>query len=171
MYNLQKIILLYINEMFKLKINNSKPKNRSRIPLIIHNQMCIHDTRCVTMSTWYQMWGKTYQCQISNAGGMIYRCEIFQVPWLFHDFWWFFKVPWLSMTFPENFIFPGFPGFPDPVGTRKGSQALKAVSGTFVNASSDNTRDDTRFVPSQWETALHCNYISHWLDANLESAL
>ena len=21
------------------------------------------------------------------------------------------------MTFPENFIFPGFPGFPDPVGT------------------------------------------------------
>ena len=40
-----------------------------------------------------------------------------KVPWLFHDFWWFFKVPWLSMTFPENFIFPGFPGFPDPVGT------------------------------------------------------
>ena len=45
---------------------------------------------------------------------MIYRHEIFKVPWLFHEFWWFFKVPWLSMTFPENF---SFPGFPDPVGT------------------------------------------------------
>ena len=40
-----------------------------------------------------------------------------KVPWFFHDFWRFFKVPWLSMTFPKNFIFPGFPGFPDPVGT------------------------------------------------------
>ena len=25
--------------------------------------------------------------------------------------------------------------------------------------------------PSQWETALHCNDVSHWLGANLESAL
>ena len=56
------------------------------------------------MNTWYQMWGKIYQCQIS----------ISKVPWLFHDFWLFFKVPWLSKTFPENFIFQGFP---DPVGT------------------------------------------------------
>ena len=39
MYNLHKIILLYINEMFKLKIDNSKPKDWSQIPLIIHNQM------------------------------------------------------------------------------------------------------------------------------------
>ena len=41
---------------------------------------------------------------------MIYQCEIF------HDFWWFVKVPWLSVTFPENFIFPGFP---DPVGLHR----------------------------------------------------
>ena len=43
MYNLHKIILLYINEMFKLKINNSKPKDWSRIPLTIHNQMCYYE--------------------------------------------------------------------------------------------------------------------------------
>ena len=42
MINLHKIILLYINEMFKLKINNSKPKDWPRIPLIIHNQMCYY---------------------------------------------------------------------------------------------------------------------------------
>ena len=30
---------------------------------------------------------------------------------------------------------------------------------------------DSRFAPSQWETALLCNDVSHWLGANLESAL
>ena len=32
-------------------------------------------------------------------------------------------------------------------------------------------RADSRFAPSQWETALLCNDISHWLGTNLESAL
>ena len=30
---------------------------------------------------------------------------------------------------------------------------------------------DSRFAPSQWETALLCNDVSHWLGASLESAL
>ena len=34
-----------------------------------------------------------------------------------------------------------------------------------------HTRPDSRFVPSQWETALLCNDVSHWLGANLESVL
>ena len=32
-------------------------------------------------------------------------------------------------------------------------------------------RADSRLAPSQWETALLCNDASHWLGANLESAL
>ena len=32
-------------------------------------------------------------------------------------------------------------------------------------------RADSRFVPSQWETVLLCNSVSHWLGASLESAL
>ena len=32
-------------------------------------------------------------------------------------------------------------------------------------------RADSRFVPSQWETALLCNNVSHLLGASLESAL
>ena len=32
-------------------------------------------------------------------------------------------------------------------------------------------RADSRFAPSQWETALLCNDVSHWLGASLESAL
>ena len=30
-------------------------------------------------------------------------------------------------------------------------------------------RADSRFVPSQWETALLCNDVSHWLGTSLES--
>ena len=33
----------------------------------------------------------------------------------------------------------------------------------------DNCRADSRFVPSQWETSLQSNGVSHWLGANLES--
>ena len=32
-------------------------------------------------------------------------------------------------------------------------------------------RTDARFAPCQWETALLCNDISHWLGPNLKSAL
>ena len=32
-------------------------------------------------------------------------------------------------------------------------------------------RADSRFAPSQWETPLLCNGVSHWLGPNLESAL
>ena len=32
-------------------------------------------------------------------------------------------------------------------------------------------RADSRFAPRQWETALLCNDVSHWLGANLKSAL
>ena len=34
-----------------------------------------------------------------------------------------------------------------------------------------NYKADSRFAPSQWETTLLCNGVSHWLGANLESAL
>ena len=33
------------------------------------------------------------------------------------------------------------------------------------------SRADSRFAPSQWETPLQSNGVSHWLGANLESAL
>ena len=48
------------------------------------------------MNTWYQMWGKTYQYQISNAGGWFIGV-IFSK---FHDF---------SMTFDDFSKFHDFP--------------------------------------------------------------
>ena len=31
--------------------------------------------------------------------------------------------------------------------------------------------NQSRFAPSQWETPLLCNHVSHWLGASLESAI
>ena len=39
------------------------------------------------------------------------------------------------------------------------------------NAISYRNRDDSRFAPCQWETSSLWNDVSHWLGANLESAL
>ena len=41
----------------------------------------------------------------------------------------------------------------------------------FITQHTYIPRADSRFAPSQWETALLCNDFSHWLGANLESAL
>ena len=40
-----------------------------------------------------------------------------------------------------------------------------------INPTDWHTSYDSRLAPSQWETALLCNAVSHWLGANLESAL
>ena len=50
-----------------------------------------------------------------------------------------------------------------PINTNKKTQS-KATSCAYIRA-------DSRFVPSQWETVLLCNDISHCLGASLESAL
>ena len=42
---------------------------------------------------------------------------------------------------------------------------------TTLNPHISSFRADSRFAPSQWETALLCNDVSHWLGASLESAL
>ena len=34
-----------------------------------------------------------------------------------------------------------------------------------------NNRADSKLAPSQWEMALFCNDVSHWLGASLESSL
>ena len=40
-----------------------------------------------------------------------------------------------------------------------------------ISVQISNYRADSRFAPSQWETALLCNDVSHWLGASLESHL
>ena len=40
-----------------------------------------------------------------------------------------------------------------------------------VSLQSGQCRADPRFAPSQWETSLQSNAVSHWLDANLGATL
>ena len=66
---------------------------------------------------------------------------------------------------------------------RSGHVTLVAITGTTITVTyvyvkslqlssrSEPSRVDSRFAPSQWEMALLCNDISHWLGASLESAL
>ena len=44
------------------------------------------------------------------------------------------------------------------------------ITGSTVQGLLSITRADSRFAPRQWETALLCNDVSHWLCANLKSA-
>ena len=49
-------------------------------------------------------------------------------------------------------------------------QKLQITQSAGVNQGSI-LRTDSRFAPSQWEMALLCNDVSHWLGASLESSL
>ena len=48
---------------------------------------------------------------------------------------------------------------------------VTAYSSPRLNAGLANRRCDSRFAPSQWETALFCNDVSHWSGASLESTM
>ena len=47
---------------------------------------------------------------------------------------------------------------------------LEALKGVFITGQWSSMAD-ARFEPSQWETALLCNDVAHWLGTSLESAL
>ena len=41
----------------------------------------------------------------------------------------------------------------------------------FISSYISMIRADSRSAPSRWEKVLYCNAVSHWLGANLESAM
>ena len=48
---------------------------------------------------------------------------------------------------------------------------LTTCVGGADSLSGRTLRDDSRLAPSQWETALQSNAVSHWLGVNLEAAM
>ena len=52
-----------------------------------------------------------------------------------------------------------------------GCSCVDDINTMWPSACAMQCRADSRFAPSQWETALLCNAVSHWLGASLESAL
>ena len=49
-------------------------------------------------------------------------------------------------------------------------EALGTIYARYLTLTFIQIRADFRFGPSQWETALLCNDVFHWLGASLESA-
>ena len=103
------------------------------------------------------------------------------------------QVPWAYLKTFQNYFFPGFKckiniatNFSTcPYSIAVGAGAKFSGDQPFIhkNLTSPNfwqfcclrgiswtilSRVDSRFAPSQWETALLCNDVSHWLGANLE---
>ena len=52
-----------------------------------------------------------------------------------------------------------------------GFKLIMLVKWSSFTTAKGNSRAHSRLVPSQWETSLQSNAVSHWLGANLESAL
>ena len=46
-----------------------------------------------------------------------------------------------------------------------------AICNHHADAGSQYNKADSMLAPRQWETSLQSNAVSHWLGANLESAL
>ena len=55
--------------------------------------------------------------------------------------------------------------------TTSGATSDDKVASWQLSVNSSVSKTDSRLAPSQWETSLQSNAVSHWLGANLESAL
>ena len=72
----------------------------------------------------------------------------------------------MAMTKPESCIYHWY-----RTGTGKGNTEVLWDCSRFHQSFRIIFRVDSRFGPCQWEKALLCNNVSHWLGKSLESAL
>ena len=102
------------------------------------------------MNTWYQMWGKTYQCQISNAGGWFIGVRFSK----------FMTFPWLLMIFQSSMTFNDFSRkfqfsrFSRPCGN-PGDELLRRQT-KFLRILSQNSQNDLK-GQGQWPPFLNTN--------------
>ena len=54
---------------------------------------------------------------------------------------------------------------------KRGTIRIIHYETSHVSMNMANIRADSKFASSQWETALLCNDVSHWLGISLESAM
>ena len=124
----------------------------------------------------------TRSCHFDN-----FRCcqwwKFFKMTTFLPSFWWNFvsgctRSCYLTISSDGNFIKMmtftlEWPAPQIPVLTHKYSKKLHILHIFFriLHCQWVNYRADSRFAPSQWETSLQSNVVSHWLGTNLESAL
>ena len=81
-------------------------------------------------------------------------------PWL--EIWFHYMVLYIMPSSGDPQLVITWPAEVLPL------YSARPSAGTVL---STKFRANSRFAPSQWETALLCNNITHWLGASLESAL
>ena len=79
--------------------------------------------------------------------------------------WWVFRV-YAGVPVCSCGKWASWPLFTSPTNRYKRHTLTQNV--VTNTGSPANCRADSRFAPSQWETALLCNDVSYWLSANLE---
>ena len=77
----------------------------------------------------------------------------------------------LHGQYPDDTVLMWCTCYCKPQFSRCGSLLLVNTDQAQIQHKVHVCRADYRFAPSQWETALLCNDVSHWLGASLESAL
>ena len=73
---------------------------------------------------------------------------------------WWFEMPWCPIWHHCNAV---------PIKQDMLTNVTNCAH--YSESPSITLRDDSVFAPSQWEMALHCNAISHWLGTYTESSL
>ena len=90
-----------------------------------------------------------------------------------HAIWnqWCCPCCWLIGLYSPVYISSSFQ-FLNGIQNWKHAAVTRSKSKLFISVSDGIIcRADSRFAPCQWETALLCNDVSHWLGTSLESAL
>ena len=97
-------------------------------------------------------------------------------PWFYYPFSTYRFTPyWITLTNRITYTGSGYRGHPRPVSRKNwtelnwtdtmdlvtGSLEIRVLYGWVVGILS---RNNFVYAPSQWETTLHCNIVSHWLD-------
>ena len=114
------------------------------------------------------------QCWPSSVALLVHSefCQLF-FDLVFQDFMW---CPFADSTMVDiykKWISQDVVYRPDLIvtGYATVSKDFKRLSALKHLSDFSLTRAGSRFAPSQWETVLLCNDVSHWLGANLKSAL
>ena len=123
----------------------------------------VGDTACYL--GFIKVWSIGYVILVAISGttklASYHGVKSLQLIWKWGTCRWNLRVPHLQMCCGDSIRMKRY----QYSSSSKGCQVAGSVTIPSFH------RADSRFAPSQWETSLLCNDISHWLGENLESAL
>ena len=118
---------------------------------------------CTNPSMWHTTRADCYMHHASQKNVNGYFTTMMGMP-LWQGVWWKFDQHLAILCTPST-----SQQQEGMVGVNRTAKPVGGYEEETVH--STRQRVDSRFAPSQWEASLHSNAVSHWLGANLESAL